>query len=516
MRAAAPMGERPNMGGNTEPSVPTTEGSFLFGGGGMTHPDTRLQVAPATRLLMADMETPISLFLKLRPLGARYLLESAEQGERMGRYSFIGIGAVRRLVSRKPGISEIVSAEGPTEVLHGSPLDAVRHLMAGFELAGGPDDFPPFYGGAVGYLGYDLVHYLEPRVPRTPADDVGWPEAVFVIAQDVVAFDHLTHRVLLVDSCTDGEAAAAARLDAIEAAVRGPQPAEAERRPVAEEAATANLSADAYRAAVSRAKAHIAAGNAFQVVVSQRLHRPLRAAPFDVYRALRSVNPSPYMFFLDFAEEGMALAGASPEMLVRVRGDLIESRATIAGTRPRGRDAAEDLALAAELRADPKECAEHVMLVDLARNDVGRVAVPGSVRVPELMAVERYAAVMHMASAVEGRLLPGRDAFDALAATFPAGTVSGAPKVRAMEILAELEPTRRGPYSGCVGYFGWNGSLDCCITLRTIAMTGGSAYIQAGAGIVADSDPQREFEECHHKARALMRALDLAEGGLPR
>ncbi len=503
------------MGGNTEPSVPATEGSLYFrgnGGGGMTHPETRLQVRPVTRLLMADMETPISLFLKLRPLGAGYLLESAEQGERMGRYSFIGIGAVRRLVSRRPGVSEIWGTDGAPAIVHGSPLDAVRQLMAGFELAGGSADLPPFYGGAVGFLGYDLVHYLEPRVPRTPADDVGWPEAAFIVAQDVVAFDHLTHRVLLIDSCTDG--AAARRLDAIAAAVRGPQPAEAVRQPAAEAGVTANLSPSDYGAAVRRAKACIAAGDAFQVVVSQRLHRRLGAAPFDVYRALRSVNPSPYMFFLDLPEEGLAFAGASPEMLVRVRGDLIESRATIAGTRPRGRDAAEDLALAAELRADPKECAEHVMLVDLARNDVGRVAVPGSVRVPELMAVERYASVMHMASAVEGRLLPGRDAFDALAATFPAGTVSGAPKVRAMEILAELEPTRRGPYSGCVGYFGWNGSLDSCITLRTVAMTGGHAYIQAGAGIVADSDPQREYEECHHKARALLRALDLAEGGL--
>jgi anthranilate synthase component 1 len=484
----------------------------------MIQPEVRTRVHPVTRQLMADLETPISLYLKLRPLGARYLLESAEQGERMGRYSFIGIGAMARMVARRPGVSEILDAGGRRREVHGSPLQGVRQLLAGFDPEPPAADLPPFYGGAVGFLGYDLVHYLEPRVPRFAVDDVGWPEAAFVIARDVVAFDHLTHRVLLVDSCADDRGAAEARLDAIEAAVRGPQPGEARRpaRGPAPGGVDANMTPDAYRALVARAKAHIAAGDAFQVVVSQRLQRPLAAAPLDVYRALRSVNPSPYMFFLDFAEEDLAFAGASPEMLVRVRGGVIESRATIAGTRPRGKDPAEDEALAAELRADPKERAEHVMLVDLARNDVGRVAVPGSVRVPELMAVERYAAVMHMVSAVEGRLLPDRDAFDALAAAFPAGTVSGAPKVRAMEILAELEPTRRGPYSGCVGYFGWNGSLDSCITLRTVAMTGGRAYIQAGAGIVADSDPQREYEECHHKARALLRACELAEEGLPR
>jgi len=480
----------------------------------MTHPDTRLRVRPVTRLLMADMETPISLFLKLRPLGACYLLESAEQGERMGRYSFIGIGAMRRLVARQAGISEITDGHGRREV-HGSPLEGVRSLLAEFDPEPAGPDLPPFFGGAVGFIGYDLVHYLEPRVPRFRTDDVGWPEAAFVVARDVVAFDHLTHRVLIIDTCTDGDAER--RLDAIESAVRGPQPPEGRRQPGVEPGeAAANVTPEAYRAMVARAKEHIAAGDAFQVVVSQRLHRPLQAAPFDVYRALRSVNPSPYMYFLDFPEEGLAIAGASPEMLVRVRGAEIESRATIAGTRPRGKDAAEDDALARDLRADPKECAEHVMLVDLARNDVGRVAVPGTVKVPELMAVERYAAVMHMVSAVQGRLLPGKDGFDALAATFPAGTVSGAPKVRAMEILSELEATRRGPYSGCVGYFGWNGNLDTCITLRTVTMTGGRAYIQAGAGIVADSDPQREYEECHHKARALLRALDLAEGGLPR
>lgn len=476
---------------------------------------------------VADLETPITLYLKLADLGACYLLESAEAGERPGRYSIVGLDPLKRLL-----------CDGDT-----SPFAALAALMSRYRVAAGRG-LPPFYGGAVGYVAYDAVRHLEP-VPLPPKPS-GWPEAEFVVARTVCVYDHLTHRlhvVTLADPRDGAERAyeeATRTLDRVHAALRRPlpplpDPDEAERFEgtgadgragdaagevapgPAKEAATVTGAAPANRrtslpraaftAAVRRALEAIRAGEAFQVVLAQQIDRPLDADPFRVYRALRSLNPSPYLFFLDFGER--RLAGSSPETLVKVEDGRVDYR-PIAGTRPRGGTPEEDARLAAELVADEKERAEHVMLVDLGRNDLGRVCRPGTVRVDRLMAVERYSHVMHLVSHLSGELRPEVTPLDALAACFPAGTLTGAPKVRAMQLISQLEPERRGPYGGAVGYAGFNGNLDFCIAIRTVAMTGGRARIGAGAGVVADSDPDREFEETMHKARALERALDLA------
>jgi anthranilate synthase component 1 len=490
-------------------------------------------VVPVVAEVLGDLETPISLYRKLAPLGAVYLLESAEGGERFGRYSFVGVGPLLSLVADEGG----VRASGPLADLAGwlraplppSPLAALRAVMgrlrpavpAGVRL-------PRFWGGAVGYFAYELIHHLE-RLPRQQPGPHPWPVAAFVLTELVVIVDHLTHRLQVVaPAVVDGEPReayrrACRRIDEAVAALRGPAPevgpgpgtGGGSLRPAdgadGQPRESRSVTRAEFEAMVRAAQRYIRAGDIFQVVLSQRFQRPLGAAPFDVYRALRSLNPSPYMFFLDWGDH--ALAGASPEMLVRVEDGVVQTR-PIAGTRPRGRTEQEDRALAAELLADPKERAEHVMLVDLGRNDVGRVAEPGSVSVPELMAVERYSHVMHIVSSVTGRLRGDADAFDALGACFPAGTLTGAPKVRAMEIIAELERERRGPYGGAVGYFAFTGNMDTCITIRTVAMAGGRAYVQAGAGVVADSEPGREYEETEHKARAVLRALELAEEGV--
>lgn len=474
-------------------------------------------VAVAGRKLL-DLETPVSLFLKLRPLGASYLLESAEAGRRPGRYSIVGLGARETLV------------------LYGeaSPFQALAGLLARYRVAA-PEDLPPFFGGAVGYVAYDAVRHLE-RVPL-PEGEAAWPEAEFVVADAVLVYDHVTHAVTLATLAPvpslDEEALQSSRRRALgrlakvfravardegggDGAGRGRAPAQeagAGRRGTTTEAEESpgrrtSLPRAAFTAAVRRALSRIRAGDAYQVVLAQQIDRPLAAEPFAVYRALRHLNPSPYLFFLDFGAG--YLAGSSPETLVRVRRGRIEYR-PIAGTRPRGATPEADRRLMAELLADPKETAEHVMLVDLGRNDVGRVARPGSVEVVRLLTVERYSHVMHLVSEIRAELRPDRTAVDALAAAFPAGTLTGAPKVSAMRIISELEPVRREVYGGAVGYASWGGDLDFCIAIRTVAMRGGRARVGAGAGVVAASDPEREYEETMHKARALERALDLAE-----
>lgn len=474
-------------------------------------------VVPVSWSGVSDLDTPISLYQKLRPLGAVYLLESAEQDGRLGRYSFIGLRPFLRLQADAAAV-RVCRSLGPERVLPGAnPLEVLRQVVQEHRPAV-PGPMPPFWGGAVGYFGYELIHHLE-RVPRLPDDGSGWPEAAFILAEDVLVIDHFRHQLHIVHSARPGgdpEASyqgALAAIAEIQAALGRPGETlppvtlpQAGGRPRLE---GANLTQAAHAAMVATAREHIRVGDIFQVVLSQRLSRPFAGDPLQVYRVLRSLNPSPYMYLLDFP--GHQLVGASPEMLVRVQDGVVETR-PIAGTRPRGATVAEDQALEAELRADAKEVAEHVMLVDLGRNDIGRVALPGSVQVPERLVVERFSHVMHLVSSVRGRLRPEHDAFSALAACFPAGTLSGAPKVRAMEIIAALEPQRRGPYGGCVAYFGFDGNMDTAICIRTLALKDGVATVQAGGGIVADSVPAREYEESIHKASAVLRALEAVAG----
>ncbi len=466
-------------------------------------------IIPLAEEWLVDTETPISVFQKLsaarRPA---FLLESAEGGERMGRYSFIGLDPVWEL-RIKDGQSILHEKNGRVTTLGGHPLDALRGLMARYNTAPFPRPLR-FYGGAVGYLAYDFVRCLE-RLPSVNPDDLGLPDGFFLFPRTVLVFDHLRHTLTAVhNAAVEGNPAethAAGCRDI--AAIREllARPAEASSPKTSERPAVALPSGEdraRFASMVRQAREYILAGDILQAVLSRRVAAPLKGEPLTVYRRLRSLNPSPYMFYLD-AHDHVVL-GASPEMLVRVEDGRVFTR-PIAGTRPRGRDAAEDAALAAELLADPKERAEHVMLVDLGRNDLARVCLPGSVRVNQLMEVEYYSHVMHITSEVEGELAPGFDALDALAAAFPAGTVSGAPKIRAMEIIEELEPSRRGVYAGAVGYLSLSGNLDTCIAIRTVVIKDGTAYVQAGAGIVADSDPDREFQEVSHKAAALVQAI---------
>jgi anthranilate synthase component I len=433
------------------------------------------------RELPADLMTPVGAYLRLRgSLGApAFLLESVERGEQVGRYSFLGAG-----------------------------LPAVESLAEAAAFAAsrpGPDaGRPPFAGGAVGYLSYDWVAELEPvPLPAENGADAGLPTMRFLLASTAVAFDHVRRTMIVTGPRAEVERVAAA----LDGAAAAPPAA-----PVAAGSAEAEMARDGFVAAVLQAKEHIAAGDAFQIVPSQRVRRRTQASPFAIYRALRTVNPSPYMFLLDMGE--FQLIGSSPETHVRLGTDGTCELRPIAGTRPRGADAAEDEALAAELMASEKERAEHVMLVDLARNDLGRVCVPGTVRLERYMDVERYSHVMHIVSRVFGRIAEGRDAVDLLRATFPAGTVSGAPKVRAMQIISELEGRRRGAYAGAVGYLGFGGDMDTCIALRTMVLRDGIAYLQSGGGVVADSDPGEEYQEAMNKVAALAAAIDRAETGV--
>ena len=475
-------------------------------------------VVPLYAEFIGDLETPISAVLKFSGEENVFLLESAEAAERFGRYSFLGFDP-KRTLSYREGLYTVVDADGVREVPARDPFRGLAEIMGRKTVAPLPN-LPAFVGGAVGYLAYDAVRYLE-RLPDAPPDDLNVPEAYFVVTDSLVVFDHLRHKVLvisLVDAGrlrdVEGEGFAAAYRRAADDIRRV---AERLSAPLSRRALpsgsgdlgiSSNFSPERYEEAVQRAKEYIRAGDAFQIVPSQRFASPVGDLdPLLLYRGLRTVNPSPYMTYLKLGD--LYLVGASPEPLVRVEGRRVMTR-PIAGTRPRGATPEEDALLAEELLADEKERAEHVMLVDLGRNDLGRVSEVGSVELASFMEVERYSHVMHIVSTVEGNLRDDLTALDALAAAFPAGTVSGAPKVRAMEIIDELEPTRRGPYAGASGYYGVDGRLDTCITLRTALLKDGVAYFQAGGGVVADSVPSLEYEESRNKARAMSRALEVA------
>ncbi|MEW6574057.1 MAG: anthranilate synthase component I [Bacillota bacterium] len=473
-------------------------------------------VVPVYREVVADIETPIAAFKKIGSVPA-YLLESVSGGEFLGRYSFIGFDPF--LVFRAKGNSCLLSDEGGERCFNGSPSQYLEDLFA--ELRGPQlEGLPRFYGGGVGYFGYDFVRNLE-RLPLNTFDDIGAYDCHLVFTEVVLIFDHVRRRLAVVVNTRPGKDPqkaydeAVKRISDVLAALKKPAVLDWEiPTSGSNPALTVNMQKESFLSAVRRAKEYIQAGDILQVVLSQRFSRPFDGDPFEVYRRLRVVNPSPYLFYLDFGDP--VVIGSSPEMLIRVEDGVIRTR-PIAGTRPRGKDAAEDEALASELLNDPKERAEHIMLVDLGRNDLGRVCVPGTVQVSEFMAVEKYSHVIHIVSEVQGVLSPERSALGALEASFPAGTVSGAPKVRAMEIIEELEPTRRGIYAGAVGYYSFTGNLDTCITIRTIVVTNGSAHVQAGAGIVADSDPEREYVETINKAQALFTTLQgagAADSGL--
>jgi len=446
---------------------------------------------PVYREGLADMLTPVRAYSLLCPPGAPgFLLESVEGGERLARYSFIGF------------------EPKPLDLGHGDPLGALRSVAA--EATAPVKGIPRFHGGAVGYLGYETARHFE-RLPVAQGAPPPMPEGAFLRAEDLAVFDHVTRRLkLLTIHRPDREDydAALGRIDEMERRLASDQFGTFPRGTDGTRWAS-NVTPGQFHAMVDAAKEHILAGDAFQIVVSQRFHKPLEASPFDVYRCLRAINPSPYMFFLCLGGD-RHVVGTSPEKLVQVEGTRVETR-PLAGTRRRGADPAEDEKLEKELLSDLKERAEHVMLVDLGRNDVGRVARPGTVSVERLMEIERYSHVMHISSTVSGQLRDGCTSLDALRAAFPAGTVSGAPKIRAMEVIAELEPDQRGVYAGSLGYVSFGGNLDMAITLRTVVVADGVAYVQAGAGVVADSRPEREFEETLEKAGAMFKAIEMAE-----
>ncbi|HEV2438442.1 MAG TPA: anthranilate synthase component I [bacterium] len=471
-------------------------------------------LVPVSCEIMADLDTPISAFLRIRHLPYPFLLESAEGSEKIARYSFLG--AQPRLVLRAYGDRVEIHEGGTVRRLAQDPLAAARDVLARYRPVADPT-LPRFYGGLVGYFGYDLIRTIE-RLPHQPPDDYGLPIMSLALADTVVIFDHVRHRIRIVaNACVDDGAERAyhearARIEQWIDLLRAPMPEIPAGGPYPPLRLRSNMARERYLDAVARCKAYIYAGDAFQIVFSQRFAADVGDLdPLAVYRAVRAINPSPFMFYLGGGDA--TLVGASPELLVRLEGDLIQMR-PIAGTRRRGLDEDEDRRLEQEMLGSEKERAEHVMLVDLTRNDVGRVARYGTVRVPELMTVERYSHVMHIVSLVEGRLRPELDAFDVLRAVFPHGTVSGAPKVRAMEILDGLEPTTRGPYAGAVGYAGFGGALDTCIAIRTLALRDGVAYVQAGGGIVADSEPAAEYDETVNKAKVLIRAIEMARRGL--
>ncbi|MBA7504042.1 Anthranilate synthase component 1 [subsurface metagenome] len=456
-------------------------------------------LVPIYREIQADLETPVSAFLKVVRGNYSFLLESVEGGEHLARYSFIGT---------EP--SHILKTENKNPV---DPLRLVEKEFSQFHpvpIA----DLPRFHGGMVGYLSYEVARYFE-RLPSPDHDSLSLPESTLMLADTLLIFDHLTHKIKVVSHAhLDGDIETAYReathkIDSLAERLKQPVMLTADSSQLtALSDVSSNFSRAEFEAKVSQAKEHIYAGDIIQVVLSQRLARHTNATPFAIYRALRSINPSPYMYYLQLGNSH--IIGASPELLVRVE-DGVVSNHPIAGTRRRGKDAAEDLALEEELKNDEKERAEHIMLVDLGRNDIGRISEPGTVEVTQLMDIERYSHVMHLVSHVQGRLRAGLSQFDALRACFPAGTVSGAPKIRAMEIIAELESEKRGPYAGAVGYFDFSGNLDTAITIRTIVIKNDIAYIQAGSGIVADSIPEREYQETLNKAQALFTAIDQAE-----
>ena len=501
----------------------------------------RGNLIPVARTILADMETPVSAYRKIARGSYSFLLESVEGGERVGRYSFIGCdpSLVLRLHRGQAHLRRFDSLGGSsTEVKsYADPLDMISDLLHNRTQVDTPG-LPRFVGGLVGYIGYETVCAFE-QLPVAPTDDLEVPNVLLLSVDSVVAFDHVQHAMHVISLAdierSNGDVAAAYqeasnRIEALIGRLRGPAPPLPATSPsgtvptdplpgvplATDPRVVANISEADYLDVVEHAKEYIADGDIIQVVPSQRLSRRLEVAPFNVYRALRMVNPSPYMYYLHL--DDMYLVGASPETMVQVEDGYVQTR-PIAGTRPRGATSAEDQALAEELLGDEKERAEHIMLVDLFRNDLGRVCRIGSVHVPDLMYIEQYSHVMHIVSRVDGQLAEGKSGLDALRSCFPHGTVSGAPKIRAMEIIAELEPTHRGPYAGAVGYFGYDGNLDTAIAIRTMLIKDGIAHVQAGGGVVADSVPALEYQETLNKAEALLRALDVAadleqDGGL--
>jgi anthranilate synthase component 1 len=477
----------------------------------------RGSVIPVHKDILGDLLTPAAAFLRVAHGRSRvFLLESVEGGERLARYSFVGWDPF--LVIRGRGDRVVTEELGEIRTETARPYDKMRAISHLYRSAPAPD-LPPFLSGGVGYFGYDLVRQSE-KLPVTAVDDLGLDDFQVMYFSTILAFDHLRHRIHIIANILNPRGTAnlevkyrdaAARIEQIEKRLASPISLPAPAPSAELPAALSNLDAARYDAAIEKAKSYITAGDIFQVVLSQRFAMKIACEPFDIYRALRFINPSPYMFYLRM--DRLALVGASPEMLVKVRGRRVEY-GPIAGTRPRGGTAEEDEQLARELRADAKERAEHIMLVDLGRNDLGRVCRYGSVKVTDLMRVEKYSHVMHLVSSVQGVLREDQDCFDALETCLPAGTVSGAPKVRAMEIIEELESCRRNIYGGAIGYVDFSGNLDTCIALRTIVIKDSTAYIQAGGGIVADSQPEREREESMNKARALIRAVEFAHQGL--
>jgi anthranilate synthase component I len=469
---------------------------------------------PVVLETFADLDTPLSIYLKLANRPYSYLLESVVGGERFGRYSFIGLPATVRIEVRGEMCSEFRGDRVVEEKRVADPLAYVNDCLARFKVAQDAS-LPRFCGGLVGYFGYETVRYIERRLASTrKKDELGTPDILLLVSEEIAIVDNLSGKLTLVVYAEPGKAgafqSAQSRLKALLAGLRKPAAIPADTRGPSKPPVS-GFGEAAYHEAVERAKRYIFEGDIMQVVPSQRMSKPFRASPLSLYRALRTINPSPYMYYFDFGD--FHVVGASPEILARLEGDTVTVR-PIAGTRRRGSTPAEDAALEKELLGDEKERAEHLMLVDLGRNDVGRVAQTGSVKVTEQMVVERYSHVMHIVSNVEGRLKPGLNAIDVLRATFPAGTVSGAPKVRAMEIIDELEPVKRGVYAGAVGYLGFHGNMDVAIALRTAVVKNGTLHVQAGGGIVADSQPDAEWQETQNKAKALLRAAELAESGL--
>lgn len=473
---------------------------------------------PVYAEIIADMETPVSAFRKIeKDSHYAFLLESVENGENIGRYSFLASDPL--LVFKSKGNEVDLNYRNSNEEnfsVSTNPLATLREILERYSPVEDPE-LPPFYGGAVGYISYDMVRSFE-DIPDNNPDDLNLPDCFFMLANSLLIFDHLRHKIKVVANAHIHNSPEKAYQDAVDTINRLVDKLNYTRINVEEPLRKdgpleyeSNFTKEEFEKAVETCKEYIRAGDVFQVVISQRLKININADPFDIYRALRVINPSPYMYYLKFGE--LKLAGSSPEILVKVMGDHVTLR-PIAGTRKRGKNKEEDDLLIKDLLSDPKECAEHIMLVDLGRNDCGRVCKYGTVHMTELKVIEKYSHVMHIVSNVEGILEEGKDAFDVLGASFPAGTVSGAPKIRSMEIIDELENVKRGPYAGAVGYFGYNGNLDTAITIRTVLIKDDVAYVQAGAGIVADSVPETEYEETLSKARGMLQAIELAERGL--
>jgi len=472
---------------------------------------------PLMREVLADLDTPLSVYLKLADGPYSYLFESVQGGEKWGRYSIIGLPC-RTVLKVSDNLIEVETAGEVVESLQSDdPLSWIEDFQARYQVTE-IEGLPRFTGGLVGYFGYDTIRYIEPKLANCPnPDELNTPDILLMVSDEVVVFDNLGGKLYLIAHADPAQAdafeAGQKRLDALETQLRTatPRPEPRAGREVNETDFVSGFTEDGFKQAVERAREYIVEGDVMQVVLSQRLSVPFSAPPLDLYRALRSLNPSPYMFYLNLHD--FHIAGSSPEILTRLEDDTVTVR-PIAGTRRRGHDEADDRAMEAELLADPKELAEHLMLIDLGRNDVGRIAETGSVELTEKMLVERYSHVMHIVSNVEGKLKPGMSAMDVLRATFPAGTVSGAPKIRAMQIIDELEPVKRGVYAGAVGYLGWNGNMDTAIAIRTAVIQSGQLHIQAGAGIVCDSQPNLEWKETMNKGRAVFRAVAMAEAGL--